>query len=205
MYIDKVIVALDEQNPFEAQMLMEKYKDKVYGFKLNHTLYPYVHKKDYNIFCDYKLFDIPNTMCHVIEHLIDTGASMVTVHMTNNDSALDAISKYADKIKILGVSLLTSWKNVDCLWKLGLQPDQLYEHTVVEMELRGFWGMICSPQELTLPVIQDTKIKKICPGIRLNKTNDDQVRVSTPEDALSKGADYLVMGRSFFQNSNFSS
>ena len=144
-------------------------------------------------------------MCHVIEHLIDTGASMVTVHMTNNDAALDAISKYADKIKILGVSLLTSWHNVDCLWKLGLQPDQLYEHTVAEMELRGFWGMICSPQELILPVIKQSKIKKICPGIRLNKTDDDQVRVSTPEDALSKGADYLVMGRSFFQNSNFCS
>ena len=59
--------------------------------------------------------------------------------------------------------------------------------------------MICSPQELTLSVIQQSKIKKICPGIRLNRTNDDQVRVSTPEDALSKGADYLVMGRSFFE------
>mgnify|MGYP001139607510 CR=1 FL=1 len=195
----KIIVALDNYSIQMTEEIMSHWKDKVYGFKLNHTLYPYVHKQDYNIFCDYKLFDIPNTMCHVIEHLIDTGANIVTVHMANNDKALDVLSKYVDKIKIVGVSLLTSWEDVDCLWKFGLKPEQLYEHTVIEMERRGFWGMICSPQELTLPVVQNSKIKKICPGIRydINDTQD-QIRVATPEKALADGADYLVMGRSFF-------
>ena len=66
---------------------------------------------------------------------------MVTVHMTNNDAALDVLSKYVDMVKIVGVSVLTSWSNVDCLWKLFLQLLTSYhEITVVEME--AFWGMI---------------------------------------------------------------
>ena len=44
-------------------------------------------------------------------------------------------------------------------------------------------------------------LKKICPGIRHDVFNSqDQVRVSTPEYAIEHGADYLVMGRSFFNH-----
>ena len=70
------------------------------------------------------------------------------------------------------------------------------------MKKNGFWGMICSPKDLLFlekDVPDSHGLKKICPGIRHDVFNSqDQVRVSTPEYAIKNGADYLVMGRSFF-------
>ena len=101
-YNSKTIVALDNFSVPMARDIIAKYNNEVYGFKMNHTLYPYMGKEYNNIFCDYKLFDIPNTMCSVIESVIDSGAEMITVHMSNNVDSIEAISEYADKIKLLG-------------------------------------------------------------------------------------------------------
>ena len=63
----------------------------------------------------------------------------------------------------------------------------------------GFWGMICAPVDLEYSVVQNADLRKICPGIRSVRIDqDDQIRIATPETALSNGADLLVMGRSFF-------
>ena len=44
-----------------------------------------------------------------------------------------------------------------------------------------------------------TFLPTCCPGIRYDVDDkQDQIRVSTPEEAIENGADYLVMGRSFF-------
>jgi len=203
--LKKTILAMDDFTLDQAEDIIDKYATQVYGFKFNHILYPYVIKDGIFAFADYKLFDTPRTVELVVKHLIDTGAEMVTVHMTNNDATLDVLSKYVDMIKIVGVSVLTSWANVDCLWKLGLQPEQVYEHSVTEMESRGFWGMICSVNELKLSMVEKSNLKKICPGIRTGKTTDQtdakqQVRIATPEQAFSAGADFIVQGRSFFNN-----
>ena len=53
-------------------------------------------------------------------------------------------------------------------------------------------GVVCSPQELDL-VVERKSLLSITPGIRLSKSADDQSRVMTPKDAISKGADYIVM------------
>ena len=59
--------------------------------------------------------------------------------------------------------------------------------------------MICAPIDLEYPMVQDADLRKICPGIRqVSFDEDDQVRIATPDTALSNGADLLVMGRSFF-------
>ena len=44
----------------------------------------------------------------------------------------------------------------------------------------------------------------ITPGIRLSKSADDQTRVMTPKDAISKGADYIVIGRPITNAPNIS-
>ena len=65
------------------------------------------------------------------------------------------------------------------------------------------FNMVLSPQDLSLFNYYDRvhSFKRICPGIRLKESNDDQVRVSTPEEAISNGADYLVIGRPLKDNS----
>jgi orotidine-5'-phosphate decarboxylase len=194
----KTIVALDNFTVDEADNIIQEWKYKVHGFKLNHTLYPYMKTNHRNIFCDYKLYDIPNTMCSVIEHLIDTGADMVTVNMNNNVKAIEAISQYADKIKLLGVTVLTSWDHNDPYFVHKQFLWDMYKRTTWMMKKFGFWGMICSPKDLK--ILEDVKgLKKICPGIRYTDDTEDQIRVATPEEAINNGADYLVMGRSFFK------
>ena len=199
----KIIVALDNFSVPMAKEVIEKYSNDVRGFKMNHTLYPYMGKEEYNnIFCDYKLFDIPNTMCSIIEYLIYSGAEMATIHMNNNIKAIESLRKYANKIKLLGVTFLTSWDYDDTRNVYNKSAYNLYKRSSLLMKDNGFWGMICSPKDLLLlknDIPDSNKLKKICPGIRYNVDDkQDQIRVSTPEDAIKDGADYLVMGRSFF-------
>jgi len=194
----KVILALDNYSVPMAEEIISRWQSEVWGFKLNHNLYPYIGKNFNNIFCDYKLYDIPNTMCGVLDRLVDDGCDMVTVHMTNNKTAIRMLSKYADKIKLLGVSVLTSWDFADVDRVFRATVEDIYARTMWLMEDNGFYGMICSAQDLQY--IPKTDLKKICPGIRHGATKDDQVRVATPQAALEAGADYIVMGRSFFEN-----
>ena len=199
----KTIVALDNYTVEEADKIIQEWKYKVYAFKLNHILYPYTKTNHRTIFCDYKLYDIPNTMCSVVEHLIDTGADMVTVHMNNNLKAIESLKKYADKIKLLGVTFLTSWDYDDTRTVYNKSAYNLYKRSTMLMKDNGFWGMICSPKDLLLlkeDILDSHELKKICPGIRYDiDDKQDQIRVSTPEEAIENGADYLVMGRSFFK------
>ena len=196
----KVIVALDNYSVPMAEEIIARWSPEVWGFKLNHNLYPYIGRNYNNIFCDYKLYDIPNTMCSIIERLIDDGCEMVTLHMTNNKRAIEAVSKYKDDIKLLGVTVLTSWDFADIQKVLNSGIDTAFMRSINLMEEYGFYGMICSPQDLQLHKGLQTGLKKICPGIRNNPGNDDQVRTATPEQAFAAGADYIVMGRSFFEN-----
>lgn len=199
--LSKVIVALDNQTPEEADQIIKKWKYRVHAFKVNHVLYPHVEKNHRKIFCDFKLYDIPNTMCNVIEYLIETGADMVTINMNNNLNSMEAISKYSDKIKLLGVTALTSWDNNEPQFIHNQSIGKMFDRSVWIMEKYGFYGMICSPKDLLM--IKDTKLKKITPGIRFkDDLLDDQVRVTTPTEAFEKGSDFLVMGRSFLKYLN---
>jgi orotidine-5'-phosphate decarboxylase len=64
-------------------------------------------------------------------------------------------------------------------------------------------GVVCSPQELDL-VVERKSLLSITPGIRLSESADDQSRVMTPKGAISKGADYIVIGRPITNAPNIS-
>lgn len=200
-WLAKTIVALDDFIPSDAEKIMNNYATQVYGFKMNHTLFPYTIKNGLRTFADYKLYDIPKTMCSVVEHLIAQNAEMVTINMMNNRHSLSHLTQYRNEIKLLGVSALTSWNEIDTYDMYQKTIGEIYRETIPKMMDFGFWGMICAPIDLEYPIVKNAELRKICPGIRSVRIDqDDQVRVATPEIALSKGADYLVMGRSFFSN-----
>ena len=62
----------------------------------------------------------------------------------------------------------------------------------------GLDGVVCSAVEAqVLKQLCGQDFKLVTPGIRLvEDSQDDQKRVCTPVEALSNGADYLVIGRS---------
>jgi len=196
--ISKVIIALDNMSVTKADKIIEEYKDKVYGFKINHLLDGFIRKYRRNIFLDFKLHDIPNTMNLVIERQIKSYTSMMTVHMNNSETALSKLQKYTDNIKLLGVTVLTSMSEDECKEIYSKSIEEMYERSISLMIKNNFWGAICSPKDLEY--FKDVKhLKKICPGIQMTPMNNDQVRTATPQEALDAGADYLVMGRAFIE------
>jgi orotidine-5'-phosphate decarboxylase len=58
-------------------------------------------------------------------------------------------------------------------------------------------GLVCSPEEVPhLRGIVGSNIALVTPGIRpVGSKADEQKRIATPSDAITAGADYLVVGR----------
>jgi orotidine-5'-phosphate decarboxylase len=99
---------------------------------------------------------------------------------------------------ILAVTILTSMDE-GALGEVGVQGPLLeeVERLALLASKAGVDGVIASPQEIR--VIRDRcgeKFLIITPGIRVpSDKKDDQKRTLTPREAISAGANYLVIGR----------
>ena len=60
------------------------------------------------IFFDLKLNDIPNTCMSAVKAIKDLKINYLTIHINSGLDALKAVKKVSGKIKIVGVSTLTS-------------------------------------------------------------------------------------------------
>jgi len=160
-------------------------------------------QKGEKIFLDLKLNDIPNTCVSAIYSLRDLkNISYLTVHVHGGLEMLKATKKAAKKInnklKILGVTVLTSFSN-SSIKKLGHTKSikELVKKQASLAKLAKLDGVVCSGHEAKF-------LKKICknmeiitPGIRLaGDSKGDQKRIMTPKQAFKNGATSIVMGRS---------
>jgi len=150
------------------------------------------------IFYDGKFFDIKNTLVESIKSLKDLNVNYATVHLLNGLDALKAANQAAQKInlKLLGVSVLTSFDDKD-LESLGFNKkveDQVKQLIKIAMEAR-LYGVICSPLEIKMIKEIAPNLKCFTPGIRMKKTNDDQKRTMTANEAIKAGSDCLIIGR----------
>jgi orotidine-5'-phosphate decarboxylase len=159
--------------------------------------------KNEEIFLDLKLNDIPNTCIAAINAIKDLkNISYITVHTNGGYEMLKAVKKISKKInkkiKILGITVLTSFSN-SSIKKIGHTKSikDIVKKQAAIAKSAKLDGIVCSGYEAKL-------LKKICkrmdivtPGIRLKGDNvGDQKRVMTPKDAFMNGATAIVMGRS---------
>ena len=105
------------------------------------------------IFYDGKFFDIKNTLVESVKALKDLNVTYATVHLLNGLDALKAANQAAQKInlKLLGVSVLTSFSDVD-LEALGFNnkvEDQVKRLVKIAMD-SDIFGIICSPLEIKM-------------------------------------------------------
>ena len=160
-----------------------------------------LNKKE--IFLDLKLNDIPSTCAAAIHSLKDLKKiSYLTVHTSGGLEMLIAIKKASKKVnkklKILGVTILTSFSN-SSIKKVGhtMSIKELVKKQAGLAKLAKLDGVVCSGYEAKF-------LKKICknmeiitPGIRFAGDNKgDQKRIMTPNQAFKNGATSIVMGRS---------
>ena len=149
------------------------------------------------IFLDLKLNDIPNTMKSAVKALKDLKIDYLTVHISSGLKALKAVKKVSDKIKIAGVTTLTSLDNKD-LREIGFEKSvkKLVIHQSKLARKANLDALICSAHEIEY-IKKIFKKEIITPGIRLTKNSHDQKRVMTPREAIfKKKSDWLVIGRS---------
>ena len=147
------------------------------------------------IFADLKINDIPNTCVSTIKAIKDLRIDYLTVHISSGLDALKAAKKISGKIKLIGVTVLTSLDN-KALREIGFNKNvkKLVLHQVKLANKAKLDAIVCSAQEVKL-VKKFFKKEIITPGIRFTSKKNDQKRVLTPNEAYSNGADWLVIGR----------
>ena len=147
------------------------------------------------IFADLKLNDIPNTCVSTINAIKDLKIDYLTIHISSGLDALKAAKKISGKIKLIGVTVLTSLDN-KALKEIGFDKNvkKLVLHQVKLANKAKLDAIVCSAQEVKL-VKKIFKKEIITPGIRFISKKNDQKRVLTPKEAYANGADWLVIGR----------
>lgn len=210
---EKVIFALDVSGFAEIERWAATLSGKVGMFKIGKQLFTacgpeavrMIRKHGGEVFLDLKYHDIPNTVAMATLEAARLGAKLSNLHalggyemMARTMEALHKEHKGACQTKVLAVTILTS-SNEETLRGIGI------EHSVPDMVVRlaklakaaGVDGVVASPQEVAL-------IREACgndflivtPGVRpIFASADDQKRIMTPAEAVSQGADYLVIGR----------
>ncbi len=206
---DKIIVALDVNNLKKAKTLVDKLYPFVKIFKVGSELFTscgpeavdMIHKKGAKVFLDLKFHDIPNTVTQAVKAAMHMGVFMLNLHASGGEDMLKAASHAKGKSKkpiLLAVTVLTSLDS-SALRKIGVQKSPIAQVKSLALLAKsaGMDGVVCSPMEIKL--IRKTCGKEfviVTPGIRpAGAGRQDQKRIATPQQAISDGADYIVVGR----------
>lgn len=210
--MSKLIVSLDLESKEEIDRIVETL-DFIEYFKVGaipyliygNELIEKLKKKKKKVFLDLKFFDIPNTVKKGVKSACLKGIDMLTIHIMGGEemvkSAVEGRNETGRKTKILGITILTSIKEKNMVFPSSIKD------MVLNLAEKGYkWGVdgiVCSGEELPyLRKILPEEFIMVVPGIRIEKMEDDQKRVITPEMAAKNGADFIVVGRPIYESEN---
>jgi len=220
----KLILALDFPSTESALEFSQPLAHLVGMFKINIHLFtaegPSAVAKlgqlGPEIFLDLKFHDIPNTVKGAVSSAAGLPkVRLLDVHTLGGLDMMRAAVQARDQSKLpdaehprlLGVTILTSMDN-EALRKVGISGPASRRAVQLARLARkaGLDGVVASPHEVHA-------IRRACgkdflivvPGVRPNlaadsrrgakRKSEDQARIATPGEAISAGADYLVIGR----------
>lgn len=205
---DRIIVALDTDSPEKAIEIVSSLRGEVGLYKVGMELFPRggpdivgrIREAGADVFLDLKFHDIPNTVAGAVKSAVALGVRFATVHASGGKAMLAAAARAAEgtRTTLLAVTVLTSLDSGD-LAEIG------FSGTPADSVLRlarlaageGIGGIVCSAQEVS--AVRErvgNSVLLVTPGVRLPEdAAGDQKRVVTPEEAIRRGADYLVVGR----------
>jgi len=206
----RIIVALDYPDAKGALALASRLDPQLCRLKVGNELFtaagPAMIEKlmrpGFGLFLDLKYHDIPNTVASACVAAAGLGVWMINVHALGGrammSAAREALTSTNKPPKMIAVTLLTSMGAAD-MGDVGLagNPRDAVLRLARLAQGCGLDGVVCSPQEAADLRGQCGKtFTLVTPGIRpAEAAQDDQQRVATPRQAISDGADYIVIGR----------
>jgi len=218
---ERIILALDFSEHEIALKWVEKLRNKIKTFKVGSVLFlnsgseglKEIANLGAKIFLDLKFHDIPTTVEKTARQSVRFGSNMFTIHTLGGYEMMkavsDAVKEEADKLSypkplVLGVTVLTSHDKFS-LEQVGINAP--VQDTVMNLaqlaEKANVDGLVCSGVEVdALRKEFGDRFTLVVPGIRPGTDKHDQKRVTTPSEAVSKGADYLVIGRAITEAQN---
>ena len=218
---ERIILALDIPEFKDAKGWVDRLRRKIKTFKVGPILFlncgPQgirdLAESGAQIFLDLKFHDIPSTAEKSAKQVVSYGINMFTVHALGGFEMMRAVSESVKaeserlsrpKPLILAVTILTSHSEgeIDELGIKGLPIESVLRLADIA-DLAGVDGLVCSGMEVeVLKKEFGDRFKFVVPGIRVDAYAQDQKRVVTPAEAVSLGADYLVIGRAITESKN---
>ena len=207
---DRIIVALDYSESATALALVDALGDSISFYKVGLQLFTSVgaevvrqlklRKK--RVFLDLKFHDIPHTVAGAVGSVSKLGVDLLTIHASGGTAMMEAAVKATRAAErpptVLAVTVLTSM-DAAALRAINVQvsPAEQVLHLAKLAREAGCGGVVCSPEEIVqVRPIVGAEMKLVIPGIRpAGSATGDQARMTTPAEAISRGADYLVIGR----------
>ena len=204
---ERIIFALDVDSHQEAEKWVERLGSHVSFYKVGLQLFlagwfpviDMITRRGHKVMLDLKIFDVPETVKLALRQLRDRNITFATVH--GNDPILRAAVEERKDVQILSVTVLTSFDEEDMrgMGFSGTIEDWVFVRAQRALKL-GCDGIISSGLEA--PRLRDAlgnNFLVVTPGIRPGKNieipEDDQKRIVTAQQAISNGADYVVVGR----------
>jgi orotidine-5'-phosphate decarboxylase len=206
----RVIVALDYADATSALALARRLDPARCRLKIGKELFtaagPALVEQlaagGFGVFLDLKYHDIPSTVAAACRAASQLGVWMLNVHALGGHAMLvaarEAVAAAATPPKLIAVTVLTSMGQDD-LSAVGISgtPEAAVLRLAALARAAGLDGVVCSAREArALRAACGESFCLVTPGIRPSGGGaDDQQRVMTPAQAISAGADYLVIGR----------
>ncbi len=217
-----IIVALDVPTAQAALKLVEQLTPVSGGFKVGSELFTVagpdivhrIRERGALVFLDLKFHDIPNTVAKAVAAAVQLDVQMLTVHTSGGFEMLKAAEQAAQETAwrlahspplVLGVTVLTSLE-AGALKEIGLDANVDYQvRRLATVATRaGLRGLVCSPLEVAkLRQAIPPATQLVTPGVRMGAERpDDQKRTLTPREAITAGANWLVIGRPIYAAEN---
>lgn len=205
---DRLIVALDVPNVLEGLEIADQLGDSVSFYKIGLgmltggglALANELKERGKRVFLDMKFFDIGATVERAVAGIAQYDLDFLTVHGDPHVVRAAVAGRGDTNLKILAVTILTSLDRSDLDESL-IQSGEIQDLVVARAKaalLAGADGVIASPQEAALIRALPEAIGKliVTPGVRpAGSAKGDQKRIATPAQAISDGADHIVVGR----------
>ena len=207
----RLIVALDTRTAADALSLVTRLAESVRFYKVGLELVMNggidlvrtLKRQGKSVFLDMKLLDIENTVERATANAAALGVTFLTVHGHDLKTLRAAVAgRGQSPTKLLAVTVLTNLTRADLSeQKIEMEPADLVVHRARLAREAGCDGIVASGLESScIRAAVGSALFIVTPGIRLaGGAADDQTRTVSPHDAITGGADYLVVGRPITQ------